>query len=115
MQFWSKGLGKRNMNIACGSETPEVKQDAILLHGTVKPPLNWQYTITMQEEDWLAFFEVAFHPVILKYLLKPKRWRVLFAAGVQLFLFFAKYLLILPFARMKAIPQHNLEAQKVQS
>lgn len=100
MEFWSKGLGRRSLKIACGTESVELASEQVLLHGTVGPPLSWKYTITMEQEDWEAFFQIAFHPVILKHLIHPKRWKTLLRAGVQLSLFFAQYvwrLLLRPF------------------
>lgn len=71
MEFWSTGLGKRSMGINVGEETVKVSENDVLLTGTVRPPLSWHYTITMDKDDWGAFIETAFHPVIISYLIKP--------------------------------------------
>jgi hypothetical protein len=74
MQFWSKGLGKRSLGIDCGSESVSVENGLVQLRGTVKPPLTWTYTITMDAADWAGCFDVALGPPVVRYLLHPKRW-----------------------------------------
>ncbi len=91
MEFWSTGLGKRSMAIDIGSEEVKVADDVVLLSGMVKPPLSWRYTITMDTDDWTEFLETAFHPVIIGYLLKPAKWRIMLKAGMLLSVFFIKY------------------------
>ncbi len=91
MEFWSTGLGKKSMGIRVGEEAVKVAGNDVLLTGTVRPPLSWHYTITMDKDDWVEFLETAFHPVIVSYLIKPGKWRVMFKAGINLLLFFAKY------------------------
>lgn len=98
MYFWSKGLGKRSLHIACGTEKEGIEAGKVLLRGHTLPPLSWEYVMVMGKEDWLDFFELAFHPEILRYLLKPRRFFVAIRALLHLLLFLALYLLLLPFA-----------------
>ena len=95
MEFWSTGLGKRSMGISVGEETVTVAGNDVFLKGTVRPPLSWHYTITMDKDDWIEFLEMAFHPVIIRYLIKPGKRHIMLKAGANLFLFFAKYFLYL--------------------
>lgn len=102
MQFWSRGLGKRNLTIDCGTETVDDAGTHLALHGTVRPPLAWQYTITMEPRDWLTFFQTAFHPIVLLYLLRPRRWRIALRAAYWLTAFLLRYVVTLalrPFVR----------------
>ncbi|MFQ5697132.1 MAG: hypothetical protein ACE5IL_02475 [Myxococcota bacterium] len=92
MQFWSRGLGRRSMGIDCGTEKVAVEGNRIVLRGTVRPPLSWPYTITMDADDWVAFFELTVHPTIVRYLLHPRRWRVALRALGHLLAFLAAYL-----------------------
>lgn len=92
MQFWSKGLGKRSMGIDCGTERVEVQEEKMILHGKTRPPLNWQYAMEMGIKDWEEFFQVAFHPEVVKYLLYPGRWTVARKAGTHLILFLVRYI-----------------------
>lgn len=91
MEFWSTGLGKKSMGINLGEETVKVSGNDLLLAGSVRPPLSWHYTITMDKDDWIEFIETAFHPIIISYLMKPGKWSIMFKAGTNLFLFFTKY------------------------
>lgn len=102
MEFWSKGLGRRSLNIACGTEAITQQDEQVLLTGTVGPPLSWEYTIVMDADDWLGFFEVAFHPVVLRHLTRPRRLGVALRAGLHLIAFLALYVACLPLALLGA-------------
>jgi len=92
VEFWSKGLGKRSMTVEIGTETVAVEDDLVLLRGTVKPPLSWKYQIEMDADDWVEFFGVATHPVIVRHLLARNRLGVAARALGQLARFFGVYL-----------------------
>jgi len=47
MEFWSRGLGKRSLGIACGTEAVSVENGLVHLRRTVKPPLSWAYTMAL--------------------------------------------------------------------
>ena len=81
MRFWSKGLGKRCLAMDCGKESVRIDGAKLVLAGTVKPPLGWSYTITMDEDDWLDFIELAFHPTVVRYLFRPRRLGLAIRAG----------------------------------
>lgn len=91
MELWSSGLGKRSLRIDCGSEEVGFEKDRVVLSGTVRPPLSWRYRIEMGEEDWLGFFETAVHPVVVRYLARPKRWGLALRASRHLTAFLAVY------------------------
>ena len=105
MEFWSTGLGRRSMSVDIGKEKISVSEGKVFLTGTVKPPLSWQYTIAMDGNDWVEFLETDFHPAIILYLIKPRKWKILLKATTNLFLFFVKYILFLP--KTKIINRRN--------
>ena len=83
------------MGIGIGSEDVKIARNDVQLMGTVRPPLSWHYTITMDKDDWLEFLETAFHPVIIGYLVRPGKWRTTLKAGAYLSVFFMKYIVSL--------------------
>jgi len=95
MEFWSKGLGKRSLGIACGTEEVSVEDGLVHLRGTVQPPLSWAYTITMDEADWAGFFEIALGPTVVRYLLHPRRWHLALRAGWHFVAFLVAYTIAL--------------------
>ena len=62
----------------------------------VRPPLKWAYTITMDDRDWLEFFETAMHPSVVGYLSRPVKMRLALRALGYLFAFMLLYTFILP-------------------
>jgi hypothetical protein len=92
MRFWSKGLGKRCLSMDCGTESVSVDGNAMMiLSGTVRPPLGWAYTITMDHDDWLDFIELTCHPAMVRYLLRRRRLGLAMRAGGHLALFYLAY------------------------
>jgi hypothetical protein len=75
MLFWSKGLGKRShLNIACGTEQPKREGEFMLLYGMTRPPIVWNYTITMTERDFLSILDIGLSKKFLSFLMTPKRF-----------------------------------------
>lgn len=76
MYFWSKGLGKRShLVIACGSEDVEKveDEDRLKLLGYTRPPVEWNYEISMDEEDAVSVLELGLTRKFARYLVHPKR------------------------------------------
>lgn len=76
MHFWSKGLGRRShLVIACGTETPVISEDSktVVLYGRTKPPVVWNYTMTMEVNDFLSILDLGLSKIFVKFLLHPKR------------------------------------------
>jgi len=89
MRFWSKGLGKRCLSMDCGKESARIEGSTVVLTGTVRPPLGWAYTITMDRADWLDFIELALNPTTVRYLMRRQRLVLALRAGWHLALLFA--------------------------
>ncbi len=84
MRFWSKGLGKRCLVMDCGTESVRVDGALVVLSGRVKPPLDWAYTTTLDETDWIEFASLALHPEIVRYLACRRRVGLALRAGWHL-------------------------------
>jgi hypothetical protein len=96
MKFFSKGLGKRSLSMDCGKETARIEGANIILAGTVRPPLGWAYTITMDETDWLDFIELTLHPTVVRHLMRRNRLVLAMRAGWHLVLLFGALAVRLP-------------------
>ena len=105
MRFTSKGLGKRSLGMDCGTESTSVDGNTLLLSGHVRPPLKWAYTITMDERDWVEFFETAMHPSVVGYLSRPAKVRLALQALWYLFTFMLLYTLMLPVVWLSKLRQ----------
>lgn len=118
MRFWSKGLGKRCLEMDCGKETIALDGSAMRLSGRVKPPLGWNYTITMDERDWLDFVELTLHPTLVRYLLRRGRLRLTFRMAWQLALLYLAVAAQLPRAwiwRAGSLPAESSSLTKPQT
>jgi hypothetical protein len=76
MYFWSKGLGKRShLVIACGSEDVEQidKGENLKLLGNTRPPVEWNYEITMDQEDAVSVLKLGLTRKFARYLVHPTR------------------------------------------
>ena len=82
MNFTSKGLGKRSLGMDCGKESTSVDGDHLLL--------------SMDQRDWVEFFETAMHPSVVGYLSRPAKMRLALTALWYLFTFMVMYTILLP-------------------
>ena len=105
MKFWSKGLGKRSLNLALGTEVVETDEEQVLLSGEVVEPVSWHYIMFLDGSDWVEFFEAALKPQMATYLLTKKRMGLL----VKLTLFLFKFLGLYAMALMRAAVGKTIE------
>ena len=59
MNFWSEGLGDRELVMGLDRARSERKGDMILLTGVVDSPAPWEYEVKVEVEDWLAILRTA--------------------------------------------------------
>ncbi|MBC8292700.1 MAG: hypothetical protein H8E45_05985 [Proteobacteria bacterium] len=88
MIFWSRGLGRRKCLVMdIGSEEITV-DDEVRLAGKVREPVNWDYSIRLEADDWDDFFAVALKPQLAVFLGRRERLGEL----AQLASFLARFL-----------------------
>ena len=62
MNFWSEGLGDRELVMALERAKIEQRGDIVVLSGVVDSPAPWEYEVKMQREDWTAILRTATRP-----------------------------------------------------
>ena len=59
MNFWSEGLGDRELVMGLDRARSERRGEFILLTGVVDSPAPWEYEVKVQYDDWLAILRTA--------------------------------------------------------
>lgn len=111
MNFWSKGLGKRShLVIACGTEKPMISEDlkTVILYGMTKPPVVWNYTMTMEVRDFLSILELGFSKTFLKFLIHPKRM----LSALKLLFYIILLIVKFPFVKRPSDQQSNIKEKE---
>jgi hypothetical protein len=84
MEVWSKGLGTRKLNLRLGQANVEDCGDSMVIRGKMGPPVYWDFSITMTEEDLDDILHVATQRGTISFLLSTKkRWSLYFTAVKQ--------------------------------
>ena len=78
MQFWSKGLGKKTIQLYLSKGETIVSGDKLYLQGQMEAPVSWEYIILLHDEDLADFFALLRDPAMADYVYRmPGRWRLL--------------------------------------
>ena len=82
MDLWSKGLGKRVLNLRLRERKALVERDGKLeIDGVMGAPVFWDYRVSLGERDVLDFLDFLKGPVPVQYLVgAEKRWMILATA-----------------------------------
>lgn len=89
MKLWSKGLGTKTLALNLAEGKPTVTPDGLLIKGTIKEPVWWDYTITMTEQDLIDILKIAVNQETVDYLQTVERpWKVLGTLAVSMGQFF---------------------------
>lgn len=59
MEVWSKGLGKKTLNIYLGKGEVKTDGNSIFVEGVIEEPVWWEYRITMNADDLRDVFDIA--------------------------------------------------------
>lgn len=59
MNFWSEGLGDRELVMGLDRSELDRNEKGILLTGIVDAPAPWEYEVTVHLDDWLAILNTA--------------------------------------------------------
>ena len=68
MEFWSEGLGKRELVMGLDRSKLEREGEAVVLTGVVDAPADWAYKVTMEVADWTTILRTATSPEAHKFL-----------------------------------------------
>jgi hypothetical protein len=88
MEFWSKGLGKKTIDMGLTDGESSVSEDALCLKGVMEAPVEWEYIMLLTEDDLVDFFALLQEPSLATYIhSSPNRWKLYLGfvlGGVQL-------------------------------
>jgi len=88
MEFWSKGLGKKTINLSLAKGESLPSEGTVCLRGTMEEPVSWEYVMKLDGDDLVDFFLLLKGPTMADYLYdSPHRWQVykqMVVGGVQL-------------------------------
>lgn len=83
MEVWSKGLGTRKLNLRLGEANVEDCGDQMVIKGKMGPPVWWDFSITMTEEDVIDILHVAAQGGTISFLLGAQKRRSLYFTAVK--------------------------------
>jgi hypothetical protein len=77
MEFWSKGLGKRTIEMGLSKGESLVSEDALCVKGVMEEPVSWEYVMLLDETDIDDFFAILQEPSLASYIHgSPDRWHL---------------------------------------
>ena len=84
MQFWSKGLGKKTIQLYMSKGESLTGGEFLYLRGTMEAPVSWEYIMPMRGEDIVDFFALLKDPAIAQFVhSSPRRWQLYGAMVVK--------------------------------
>lgn len=88
MNFWSKGLGRRTIDLRLSAGEALNGGDKLYVRGRMEAPVSWEYIMRLRTDDLADFFELLRDPVLVDYVYgSPERWRLIrgmIIGGLQL-------------------------------
>ncbi len=77
MQFWSKGLGKKTIQLYMSKGESLTGGDFLYLRGTMEAPVSWEYIMPMRGEDIVDFLALLKDPDVARFVHgSERRWEL---------------------------------------
>jgi len=77
MQFWSKGLGEKRVELFLSKGASTCSGDKLYLQGQMEAPVSWDYIMPLSGEDLADFFELMREQSLATCIYdSPDRWRL---------------------------------------
>ncbi len=78
MNFWSKGLGEKTIDLHLGKGEAQPGADHLYVKGHAEAPVSWEYIMALRGEDFVDFFALLRDPAMADFVYhSPNRWRLL--------------------------------------
>ena len=78
MNFWSKGLGEKTIDLYLGKGEAQKGVDRLYVKGRMEAPVSWEYIMCLRGEDLADFFALLSDPAMADYVYhSPDRWRLI--------------------------------------
>jgi len=88
MQFWSKGLGKKTIELFLSKGEALAGDDLFYLKGQMEAPVSWEYIMPLRDDDLVDFLALLREPALARYVhAAPGRWKLyigMLAGGLHL-------------------------------
>ncbi|UCE87469.1 MAG: hypothetical protein JSU66_07085 [Deltaproteobacteria bacterium] len=88
MEFWSKGLGRRTIELTLQKGETLKSEGTLCLRGNMEEPVSWEYVMKLAEDDLVDFFALLKEPAVADFIHdSPNRWRLyrdILVGGMQL-------------------------------
>ena len=88
MSFWSKGLGRRTIDLRLAAGEALNGGDKLYVKGQMEAPVRWEYIMRLRTEDLADFFGLLRDPALIDYVYaSSERWRIIrgmVGGGLQL-------------------------------
>ncbi len=77
MKFWSKGLGKKTIDLSLAKGETIHTAGKLYVRGTMEAPVDWDYIMPLEGDDLVDFFDLLSDPTVARYVHQsPNRWRI---------------------------------------
>lgn len=84
MDFWSKGLGKKTIQLRLSKGESLKSGDLLYLRGQMEAPVDWEYIMPMRGGDLIDFFGLLKDPSVAEFVYaSPRRWKLYGAMIVE--------------------------------
>lgn len=84
MKFWSKGLGKKTIDLYLSKGETVKSGDSLYVKGQMEAPVDWDYIMPLHGHDIIDFFDLLRDPTIARYIhASPNRWSLYWAMIYQ--------------------------------
>ena len=77
MRVWSKGLGNMTLRFDFNASQTNWEDDDLTITGWIRDPVVWNYRITFEDPDIIAFLKVVMSWHVLRFVLRSF-WRKMF-------------------------------------
>jgi len=73
MRVWSKGLGNMTLKFDFNASQTNWEKDDLTITGWIRDPVVWNYRITIEDPDIIAFLKVVISRHVLRFVLRSVR------------------------------------------
>jgi len=78
MNFWSKGLGKKTIDLHLGKGEAHPGAEHLYVKGNAEAPISWEYIMALRGEDFVDVLALLREPAMADSIYSsPDRWRLL--------------------------------------
>jgi hypothetical protein len=78
MQFWSKGLGKKQIGLMLSRGDQIAGSEFLYVKGQMEKPVDWEYIMPMQGKDVVDFMALLKDPTMADFVFhSPERWKLI--------------------------------------